>query len=116
MELVTLAHVTFYRIGSASRAGMVRHNDVHSVGEVRDNSPQTLREFVLSRAEKQGEPPESLLSMRQVSSTQYSPQLNALIFDIPRADIQYGTPYAACYAYPALKIGDRYFKLDEVEP
>jgi hypothetical protein len=32
-----------------------------------------------------------------------------------QASTQYSTPYAVCIAYPALKAGNRYFKLEEVD-
>lgn len=115
VKLVTLAHVTFHRIGSAGRPGMVRHNEVSEVREVADGSSQTLRELVIIIAGEHGEPRSNLQALRQVDSWHYSPQQpGTIVFNVQGLNVQYSTPYATCYAHPALKIGDRYFKLEEV--
>jgi hypothetical protein len=115
MELVTLAHATLNRIGSASTPGVVRHNEVHLVREFPDGSPQTLRELVTTIAEEHGEPREHLRNMWQESAWNYPQQRDAVVFNIQGPNVQYGAPYAICYAHPALKIGQRYFKLEEVK-
>jgi hypothetical protein len=118
MKLVTLAHVTLNRIGSASTPAVVRHNEVYRVREVPDGSLQTLRELVITIAEENGELPGRLQAMWQENSWNYTPQQpGAVVFNIqgPGLSVQYGAPYAVCYAHPALKIGDRYFKLEEVK-
>jgi len=115
MELVTLAHVTLNRIGSASTAGMANHKEVYFVREVLDGSPETLRELVITIAEEHGEASGSLRTMWQESTWNYPQQPGAIVFNIQGRNVFYGTPYAICYAHPALKIGKRYFKLDEVE-
>ncbi|VFU17682.1 hypothetical protein [Methylocella tundrae] len=115
MELVTLAHATLNRIGSASATGMVKHTEVRRVGEVPDGSPEALRELVMTIAEEHGEPRESLQMMRQENGWHYTQQRDAVVFNIQGRNVQYSTPYAICYAHPALKIGERYFKLDEVK-
>ncbi|KPC27615.1 Uncharacterized protein ABJ99_0111 [Pseudomonas syringae pv. cilantro] len=37
------------------------------------------------------------------------------MFDIQARNVQYSSAYASCKAFPALKVGDRYFRLDEVK-
>lgn len=115
MELVTLAHITLNRVGSASAAWMVNHKAVHQVREVPDESPQTLRELVMTIAEEGGELRENLQTMRQEHAWNNTPQHDAIVFNIQGRNVQYGTPYAICYTHPALKIGKRYFKLEEVK-
>lgn len=115
MEIVTLAHVTLYRPGSASGRGFTQHNPVAKIFEVRDDRLATLREAVENYAEAQGEQRDYLQAMRQVPTMHYTPQTpDAVVFDVHTPNIQYSTPYAACVAYPALKAGDRYFKLEQV--
>ena len=115
MELVTLAHVTLNRVRSASTAGMVKHNEVHWVGEVPDGSLATLRELVMMIAGEHGEPRESLRGMRQENAWNYNQQQpGAIVFNIQGPNVLYSEPYAICYAHPALKAGERYFKLEEV--
>ncbi len=115
MELVTLAHATLNRIGSASTHGMVKHNEVHVVREVADGSPNTLRELVLTIAEEHGESRAALRNMRQESAWNHAQQGDVVVFNIHGPNVQYGAPYAICYAHPALKIGQKYFKLEEVK-
>ena len=112
MKLVTVAHVTFNRIGSASTHAMVRHNEVRRVREVPDGSPETLRELVITIAEEEGESRTKLQAMWQENPWNYSQpnqQPGTIVFNIqgPGMSVQYGAPYAVCYAHPALKIGDR---------
>jgi hypothetical protein len=45
----------------------------------------------------------------------YGYPLGLVVFDVQGINIQYSTPYAVCQAFPALKIGNRYFQLEEVE-
>jgi hypothetical protein len=120
MELVTLAHATLNRIGSASTPGMVNHKEMHRVSEVPNGNPETLRELVMTIAEEHGEPRENLRAMWQENAWSYAQQRYAqqrhiVVFNIQGRNAYYSTPYAICYAHPALKIGERYFKLDEVE-
>jgi hypothetical protein len=114
MELVTLAHVTLNRIGSALASQMVNRKEVYVVREVPDESPLTLRELVITIAEERGERRESLQTLQQEHAWNYTQQPGAVVFNIQGRNTYYGTPYAICYAHPALKIGERYFKLDEV--
>ena len=116
MELVTLAHVTFNRVGSASRPGVTLHNEVYRVSEVRDERVETLRELVVDLAVGLGESPDSLNRMwLETRPMDYTSQQGAMVFNIHGLNTQYGSPYAICYAHPALKIDGRYFKLEEVE-
>jgi hypothetical protein len=55
-----------------------------------------------------------LQGLRHVSSRQYDNDDKVIIFDVETPGIQYGRPYAACRADPALKVGTRYFKLCEI--
>jgi len=115
MELVTLVHATLNRVGSASLAGMVNQRQVHEVREAPDGSPETLRELVMTIAEEQGEPRKYLQTMWQENASRYAlQQRDAIVFNIQGKNVAYSTPYATCYAHPALKIGQRYFKLEEV--
>jgi hypothetical protein len=114
MDLVTIADVTLHRIGSASGFGVAPRKEVHRITEVRDGSAQTLRELVLAIAEEHRDSRENLRSMTQVNAAVYATHQDAIVFNIQPSNIQYGTPYATCYTYPALKIGDRYFKLNEI--
>ena len=115
MELVTLAHITFFRVGSASRPGMARHNEVNRVKVVRDADVETLRELVAGLAEELGESREGLRGMWVENVPfHYTQQPGAIVFNIQGPNVQYGSPYAVCYAHPALKIAERYFKLEEV--
>jgi hypothetical protein len=94
---------------------MVRHTEVHVSREVPDETPETLRELILSIAEEHGEPRANLQTMRLENSWNYTQQRDAVVFNIQGRNVQYSTPYAVCSAHPALKIGDRYFKLEEVK-
>ena len=115
MQLVTLAHVQFNRIGSASSFGVVQHKEVTRVEEVADESAPTLRELVISLAEELGDSRQKLQGLTQVDGWRMGAQPGAIVFNIHGPNVQYGEPYAVCYAHPALKIGARYFKLDEVK-
>jgi len=116
MELVTLAHVTLNRIGSASAAGMMmKRREVHEVREIPDESLQSLRELVLTIADENGEPRGNLHAMWQEKMWSHPHHQGAIAFNINGRNVVFGDPYAVCYAYPALKIGDRYFKLEEVK-
>lgn len=116
MKLVTLGHATLNRIGTANvpGMGMERHKEVYQVREISEASPQALRELVLTIAEEHGEPRARLQNMRQVNAWDYTQQRDAVVFNIQGINVFYGTPYAVCHAHPALKIDDRYFKLEEV--
>ena len=42
-------------------------------------------------------------------------QAQTLVFDIQGPNTHYSEPYAECQVFPALKVGDRYFKLEEIK-
>lgn len=114
MELVTLAHVTLNRVGSAGMPAWASHQRVHRVVEVGDDSPQTLRELVMTLAVQNGESREALEPMWQESRMNCSHEPGVVVFNIQGQNVQYGEPYAFCSVHPALKIDGRYFKLEEV--
>jgi len=114
MELVTLAQVTLHRAGSASGRATVRQNDISGTHEVMDAEIKTLRELILSIAELHGDPRDCLKTMTQRSSYDRT-QRPVIIFDVQTRHMQYGNSYATCFAFPALKVGSRYFQLNEVD-
>lgn len=116
MDIVTLAHVQLNRPGSASRHGLAgRRQPVAKIVEICDAAVETLRELVEIYAEEHGEQRASLKAMQQVHGAHYVPNFPAaIVFNVQGPSTQYSDPYAVCLAYPALKAGDRYFKLEEV--
>ncbi len=114
MELVTLAYIILNRIGSASGIGMSSHKQIDRVVEVSDDNPETLRAAVVKLATKYGERPGSLgeIHIETPSNGGHHPHMTT--FNIQMLNVQYSTDYATCEVVPALKIGDRYFKLEEV--
>lgn len=116
MEIVTLANVRLNRPGSASGHSFFGgRQPVAKIVEVRDGAVDTLRELVETYAEEHGEQRASLKAMQQVHGADYVPNHpEAIVFNVQGPNTQYSDPYAVCLAYPALKAGDRYFKLEEV--
>ncbi|WP_222548063.1 hypothetical protein [Asaia lannensis] len=116
MELVTLAEVKLNRIGTADTFLQVPRQTAIEIREVRDQDPQTLREAVIEVAVEHGESRDGLASLRQETGYHHfqPAQKGALYFNVQGTNIQYSDVYAVCLSYPALKIGDRYFKLEEV--
>jgi len=114
MELVTLAHVTLNRVGSAGSPAWASHHEVSRIVEVGDGSPQTLRELVMALAAENGESREALEPMWLESRISCSHQPGFVVFNIQGKNVQYSKPYAICHTHPALKIDGRYFKLEEV--
>jgi len=86
---------------------------VQRIREVSDKSPDTLRELVLTIAEEHGEPRENLQNMSQRYEWDPTCQSNVVVFDIQR-NVAYSAPYAVCRTQTALKIDERYFKLEEL--
>ena len=115
MELVTLAHAQLKRIGSALSPGMGNHKSVSRLVEVPDGGAESLREVVVSIAEEHGETRDRLQTMWLENAWNYTQQRGAVVFNIQGRNTSYSDPYAVCFAYPALKIDGRYFKLEEVE-
>ena len=81
---------------------------------VDDQEVDTLKAAVLNFAEKCGVDRSHLQGLRHVSSRPFYSDDKVIVFDIDTPNVQYGTPYAACEASPALKVGTRYFKLSEI--
>lgn len=114
MELVTLVEVQFNRIGTASGGNAFSsQRQLHKTGEVADDEPETLREFIIATAEENGENVGSLADLRAEHA--YGRNQGEYVFDIQARNVQYSSAYANCKAFPALKVGDRYFRLDEVK-
>lgn len=116
MELVTLGQVTLNRIGSAGRQGFVKSSSVSVIREIPEQNPACLRELVVTVAEENGEQRSSLQNMTQQPGFAQGQQTPIIEFNIQGPSIFYSDPYALGCAFPALKIGGRYFKLEEVKP
>lgn len=116
MELVTLAHITVNRNGTAGTVGCVPRKSVSRIRGVLDRDPLTLREAVIEITVEHGEMQEGLIDLRQERSLQHSQtgHQDAFYFNVQGYNTQYGDVYAICFSYPALKIGDRYFRMEEV--
>jgi len=112
MELVTLAHITLNRIGSANASGFGGHRERKFVTEVIDSTIATLQQIVVEIAEANGELSGALHNLREERNG-YPAGL--VVFNVQGISTQYSTPYAVCQAFPALKIAGRYFQLEEVE-
>ncbi len=113
MELVTLAEIVLNRVGSATGGSPTK--EVRRTIEVQDEQPQTIKDAVVTLAEAYGELRGGLKAMWQEGSWNHASQPGEIVFNIHGANTTYGYPYASCLAYPALKVGDRYFKLQEVK-
>lgn len=115
MELVTLAHITLNRIGSANASGVGfgGHQERKFLTEVVDSKITTLQQMVVEIAEANGELTGALDNLCEERNYGYPAGL--VVFNIQGIRIQYSTPYAVCQAFPALKVGNRYFQLEEVE-
>lgn len=115
MELVTLGHVTLNRVGSASMSQIITGRQFRRTTEIQDESLESLRELVLKTAEENGEPRGNLRAMWHDVRWRHPDIPEAIAFDIKFINVSYGDPYAICYAHPALKVRDRYFKLADVK-
>jgi hypothetical protein len=115
MELVTLAHIKLNRIGSASASGFGFGNrrEQTFIAEVADAEVKTLRQTMIEIAEANGESAGALHSLWQERGVGHPPGM--VIFNIHGPSTEYSLPYAECQAFPALKIGSRYFHLEEVD-
>lgn len=112
MEIVTLARVHLKRIGSARGAAFTSFKKTTVTEEVSDDSPETLRELVISVAVKHGESRDALAGLGLASHRWREPE--KVVFDIQLPMTQFSDPYAYCEVFPALKVGERFFKLEEV--
>jgi hypothetical protein len=115
MKLVTLAHVTLNRVGTAGGYSSSPHREVHEVREIPNAEPATLRTLVVRIATENGESLIALDRLRQVDGWSYGGQRGDIIFNVQGINVQWGSAYAVCHVYPALKIGERYFKLEEIQ-
>lgn len=115
MELVTLAHITLNRIGSANSTGFGfgGQRERKFTAEIPDSTIATLQQIVVEIAEANGELSGALHNLCQERNFGYPPGL--VVFNVQGISTQYSTPYAVCQALPALKIDNRYFQLEEVE-
>lgn len=115
MELVTLAHITLNRIGSANASGFGfgGRRERKFITEVVDSTIATLQHIVVEIAEANGELSGALHNLCEERNYGYPAGL--VVFNVQGISTQYSTPYAVCQAFPALKVGNRYFQLEEVE-
>ncbi|WP_443691316.1 hypothetical protein [Pseudomonas sp.] len=115
MELITLAHIKLNRLGSAGRSGFgLGNRQEHKfLTEVVDADVETLRQVVIKLAEANGESPGILHDLWQERSVGHP--AGQVLFNIQGPSTHYSSLYAECQVTPALKIGSRYFKLEEFE-
>lgn len=114
MELVTLAHITLNRIGSAnaSGSGFGGHRVRKFTTEVVDSAIATLKQVVIEIAEANGELSGAL---HNLSEERYGYPAGQVVFNVQGISTHYSAPYAVCQVTPALKIDNRYFQLEEIE-
>lgn len=113
MELVTLVRANLYRVGSIQGGGFGgNHKNITVVREVQDENPESVRQIVIEIAEENGEPAGALGPLRLEST--WGRGVPALTFNIQSPRTMYSQPYAECQVFSALKIGTRYFKLEEI--
>ena len=113
MEIVTVAQATLHRIGSAQHRAFAGHPSKTVTREVSDDTPETLRELIITIAGENGESREALTELRL--ERHWGSPHDSLIFNIQVGSITYGQHYSECVTFPALKVGNRYFKLEEIK-
>ena len=115
MELVTLAHITLNRIGSANSSGFGfgGQRERKFTAKIPDSTIGTLQQIVIEIAEANGELSGALHNLCEERNYGYQP--GQVVFNVQGINTRYGTPYAVCRAFPALKVGNRYFQLEEIE-
>lgn len=113
MEIVTLAHIKLNRIGTAggSVGGFERARQHTAITEAADEEIATLRNLVIEIAEANGEPSGALQNLQHESHFDTS----SVVFNVQSRNTFYSSFYAECQVFPALKAGNRYFRLDEVK-
>jgi hypothetical protein len=115
MELVNIAEIELNRPQSAVAQGVHNgSNPISGLFTVADKSVETLRAKVIGFAEGCGVPRSHLMSLQQVPGHHYSVTKDVLVFDIPNLRVLYSVPYAYCRVFLAMKIDNRFFKLDEI--
>lgn len=112
MELVTLAQIDLNRIGTARFAS---RKTLSKIIEISDGQTETLKQAVIALAVENGESTDRLQLLNQVNARAYGSVAGCIAFDIQEPMTQYSDVYSNCLVYPALKIGERYFKLQEIE-
>ncbi|MDI9781005.1 hypothetical protein QM325_24995 [Pseudomonas putida] len=111
MEVVLLAHITFNRLGSASReGGFQSQRQARFPAEVADTDQSTLRNLIIEIAEANGETAGALKDLRYVSS--YGGEL---VLNIQGPSTSYSTAYVQCRIIHALKANGQYFVLQAVD-
>lgn len=114
MELVTVVRAHLKRIGSAQHGGFGgSHKQLTVIREIADEKADSVIQAVIEIAEKNGEQPGALGPLKLESN--WGRGLPMMTFNIQPPMTQYGDPYAECEVFAALKIGERYFKLEEVK-
>ena len=109
-----LEHLQLNRIGSASTRSTVQRQQVREVREVAAADIGSLRDLVIRVAEEHGETPGSLAAMQEVNAYHAGLPPGQVAFNIQGYNVFYSDFYATVFTHPALKVGSRYFKLEEV--
>lgn len=119
LEIVTLVSVELHRLGTASgrNAFGMNKREHKETREVLDGQLGTIRDAVAAIAMEQGESEEDLAYLAQVSDYRYGGPKGQFLFnvDVPGANVTYTNAYATCQVFTALKIDDRYFKIEEIQ-
>lgn len=114
MELVTVVRANLKRIGSTQRGGFGgNYKQVTITREVGDEKPESVRQAVIEIAEQHGEQPGALEELKLTSHWGHG--LPMMTFNIQQPMMQFSDAYAECEVFPALKVGCRYFKLEELK-
>ena len=113
--LVLIETISSNRIGSANSSGFGfgGQRERKFTAEIPDSTIATLQQIVVEIAEANGELSGALHNLCQERNFDYPPGL--VVFNVQGISTQYSTPYAVCQSFPALKIDNRYFQLEEVE-
>ena len=115
MELVAVAHIELHRPQSALAGGFgVPSNPREGSFVVENDDIETLRNKIIEFAENCGVNRAHLYNMKSASGYNSSHGGGVITFDIDIQGRQYSKPYATCKVEPALKIGNRCFKLSEI--
>lgn len=111
MEIVTLVLINFSRLGTAgnSAGAFSPTRQLQLLTEARDAQVPTLRNLVVQMAKEHGE-------SGSLEELKYEPRPGSgkVVFNVQGNRTFYSEPYAACEAFPAIKSGGRYFRLEEV--
>ncbi|WP_110693026.1 hypothetical protein [Salinicola halophyticus] len=112
MEIVTLVEICLNRIGTAQGTGgaFSASKSLVVFAEAEDPEIQTVRDMVIKAAEENGE-------TGALDELKHEPHYGAgtIFFNIQGRNVHYSQVYAECEVFPALKSGDRYFRLQEVK-